>query len=79
MPLLNLMFHGWVFSLSQLKKQASLKVREGLPLQLLVRLRVRSWLLPASAWECFTHYPTIFSLEGVHPFSPPCPLRAGKY
>ena len=27
MPLLNMTFHEWLFSLSQLKKQASLKVR----------------------------------------------------
>ena len=43
MPLLNLMFHKWLFSLPQLKKQAFLKLGLWLGLTLGVRVILKSW------------------------------------
>ena len=43
MPVLNLMFHEWLFSLSLLKKQASLKVRVVVRINIRVSVRFRSW------------------------------------
>ena len=90
MSLLNVKFHEWFFSLSQLKKHASLKVRVGLTLPLGVRVRIRSCLLPPPNGgfhalplpprhgRVFTHSPVPASAQAVMTYAP-CLLSVGKY